>query len=399
MDEVAIKDIDSITYNEGKIYMLSKPIPVVMVYDFNKKRVGKLCNYPQDVSEKGAFEKMVKYGTKLYLFPCRTDGIYSYDLELKRYTKLMSLHVIKKSFPNRKFFEVVVHGELIYAVCRSPNIIISINPKDDNIQIWELDQELLISDRIVLANFSVCISGNRLLYPYSTDMIIEFNIDNKNYKIVHLIRGDEPYDEKYKCLIGMAMNDAGKQWVYDWYGSVYEIINNKMAKINMPSELQGVYNDGVYTEETRISGILSNKDQLYFVLNSDKKILVYDIHTDSFTWIDNIVTSWSALRRREAYITYTYVQGNIFLLYDYNDGAIHVLDLKNGFGEIVELCLSVEDITKDNYLWDYWKGNIFSLEDLASYMKYLWKISDTGIKRDNNCFGEKIHNTLMKEHV
>lgn len=47
MDEVAIKDIDSITYSEGKIYMLSSCIPIVMVYDFDKKRVEKLCNYPR----------------------------------------------------------------------------------------------------------------------------------------------------------------------------------------------------------------------------------------------------------------------------------------------------------------------------------------------------------------
>jgi len=396
MDEVAIKDIDSITYSEGKIYMLSSCIPIVMVYDFDKKRVEKLCNYPRGVNERKAFEKMVKYGTKLYLFPCYTDSIYYYDLELQRYTKLVSLHLIEKIFPNRKFFEIVVYGELIYAVCRFPNLVISINPKDDSIQIWELDQKIQISDKIILADFSVCVSENSLLYPYSTDMVIKFNIDDKNYEVTHLIRENEFYGEKYKCLMGMTMNDTGKQWVYDWYGSVYEIVNNKMVKITMPPELEGVYNDGVYTEETRISGILSNKDQLYFVLNSDKRILVYDIDTNSFTWIDNIVRSWKALRRSETYITHTYVHGNIFLLYDYNDGTIHVLDLKDGFGEIIELYMLIEDITKDNFLWEYWKGIIFSQEDLASYMKYLWKISDTEIKRDNNCFGERIHTALIK---
>lgn len=399
MDEVAIKDINSITYEEGKIYILSRIIPAVMVYDFDKNKVEKLCNYPQDVYEKNAFEKMVKYGKKLYLFPCYTDSIYYYDLETHRYTKLVSLHSVKETIPNRKFFEVVVHGELIYAVCRSPNLIISINPKDDKIQIWELLQEIPISDKTVIADFSVCVFGNSLIYPYSTDIMIEFHMDDKNFEIVHLIREDDPYDEKYRCLIGMTMNDTGKRWVYDWYGSVYEIINDKMTKINMPSELEGVYNDGVYTEETRISGILSNKDRLYFVLNSDKRILTYDVQTNNFIWIDNIVTSWRIPRRQEAYIAYTHMQENSYLLYDYNDGTIHILNLEDGFAETIELCMLVEDITKDNYLWEYWKGNIFIQEDLASYMKYLWKISDIEIKKDKNCFGEKIYYTLMKEYT
>ena len=397
MDEIAIKYVKNIIYNEGKMYMISHLMTGVMVYDFNTKKVEKLCDYPQGAKDINAFEIMLVYGTKLYLFPCGIDSIYCYDLERQQYTELVSLHSITKSIPERLFFEAVVHDELIYAVCRSPHLIICINPMDDNVQVWEVDQEIPISDKIVHVDFSVCVYGNTLLYPYSSDMMIEFNTDDKKYKIVHLIREEEGYDEKYRCLLKMTMNDTGKQWVYDWYGSVYEIVSNKMVKINMPPELEGLYDDGMYTGNTQITGVLFNKDRLYFLLNSDKRILVYDTQTNGFTWIDNILTSWKPLERKDAYITYTHMQGNTYLLYDLNDGNIHVLDLETGFGDTIEMCMLTEDITKDNDLWEYWKSSIFRQEDLRSYMKYIWKISDTEIKSENSYCGEKIYCALMKE--
>lgn len=399
MDEYIIEDINGLVYDQEKIYMISPYIPIVMLYDFREKKVGKLCDHPHDVSEKGAFERMLKYGSKLYLFPCRTDAIYYYDLQKQAYIRLLSLESIKENIPNRKFFEIVIYNELIYAVCRTPNLVICINPVNDDVQVWKLNQEILISDRIVLANFTVCIYDDKILYPYSSDMIIEFSICDKNFKVIQMTREEEDYEEKYRCLIGMGMNDLGKQWVYDWYGNVYEIIDKKMIKIEMPSGFEGIYNDGAYEEASKINGILPNGNRLYFVLNSDYRILVYDIHSKSFSWINNTFTAWKEMKRKLAYTAYTQMDENLFLFYEYNDGNIYVLNLNEGFCDKLELRISTNDITDDDYLREYWKKNIFIRDDLKSYMQLIWKDNDARTEKKEGLFGEKIYSALMNKDI
>ena len=105
MDEIRIKDIFGLTYDDGKMYIIPLYLPVVLVYDFLMKRTEKLCDYPKDKMDNvAAFEKIIKCGSKIYLFPCQEYDVYCYDMETGKYTKLLALDSIEKNLPPRVCF-------------------------------------------------------------------------------------------------------------------------------------------------------------------------------------------------------------------------------------------------------------------------------------------------------
>lgn len=395
MDEFTIKDINGLVYDQGKLYMVSHYISFIMAYDFETKKVEKLCNYPQDVTETGAFEKIIKQESKIYLFPCFIDSIYCYDMRIQEYTDLLSLHSISDKVPTRKFFEVRTYDGFIYAVCRLPQFVIRINPANNDVRIWKLEQEILISERIVLADFSVEIYGGKIIYPYGTDILIEFSIYEETFQIIQLEREQDDYDEKYRCLLGITVDDIGAKWVFDWYGNVFEIIQDKMIKIIMPPELDGVYDDGQYEEAPRINTILAHGGRLHFLLQSDNRILIYDVQKHSFSWMVNALTEWKSARRRLAYVEYTQVNADTFLIYNYNDGKIYVWNRKDGFSKRIELNMVLQDVSDDKWL----KNCVLAQGDLELYLQYIKKSITGKVEEEKKCFGQNIYFALTGESM
>lgn len=398
MDEIKIKDVFGLTYDNGKMYIISLYMPVIMVYDFLTKKTEKLCDYPRDMMDNtAAFEKVIKCDSKLYLFPCLAYEVYCYDILTGKFTKLLSLDSIGEDLPQRVCFHVLKYEKYVFAVCNNPHFIMRINSLNDDIQVWKPDYKRYAYNHAVNYPFSVCIRDDMLIYPYSSSLIIEFCIKDESFHFVNLVGADNDYPKKeYGYLQGLVMNNAGRTWVNNWYGELFEIVDNEMRKIEVPSELAGVYNDGVSTEIPKIYKIIYKNDKLYLLLQSDFRILVYDISSKKFSWEDNISGTWNEQRRKLAYTVYSQMEENSFLLFHYNESAIYMWDVNRGFTDKIEVKILMDQMDGDDYLYKCWGNNLSKQDDLETYLSYIKNVNNNQTENKEESCGEKIYHELLK---
>ncbi len=398
MDEIRIKDIFGLTYDDGKMYIIPLYLPVVLVYDFLMKRTEKLCDYPKDKMDNvAAFEKIIKCGSKIYLFPCQEYDVYCYDMETGKYTKLLALDSIEKNLPPRVCFCVVKSDKYVFAVCSNPHFIMRINCINDDIQVFRPDDKKFVFDPAVNYLFSVDIHDGILIYPYCASKIVEFSISDESFHFVELVETDYHYPKKeYGYLLELVVNNAGKTWVSNWYGELFEIAGNQMRKIEVPSEVSGVYDDGVSMEIPRIYKLLFNNDKLYFILQSDSRILVYDIRSNTFSWKDTISGTWNEERRKLAYTVYSQMKENSFLLFHYNEGKIYIWDADQGVADKIEVKVGMDEIVGDDYLYECWGKNLSKMDNLETYLSYVKYMKSNKIENKEDSCGEKIYHTLLK---
>ena len=99
-----LDDIRGLVYEDEKLYMISTYAKGIVIYDFKTGKMETMGYFPQDVRAMAAFERMIKCGSKIYLFPCLEDRIYCYDLQTREYTRLFTLHDLGVRVPGRIFF-------------------------------------------------------------------------------------------------------------------------------------------------------------------------------------------------------------------------------------------------------------------------------------------------------
>ncbi len=391
--EIAIKDeIRGMCYENGKLYMTIPYIHAIITYDLQTRQIKALGYYNPG---KNVFEKILKFRDKIYLFPANGIGIYYYDLIKKEYKELFDFDSVKSGadFTNRKFFEVFEYKQLIYAVCRYPNAVICINPFDDVVQVHCLPEKLLVNNPMVIEHFPVYICENKFIYAYSSTMVIEFSLVEEKFKIVYLEEDDCNTEYEY-MVYGMILNDSGDTWLYNLYGDLFRIINNRKVRVAIPEELVGAYDDGYAEQQYRINQVLSIKDKLCFVSQFDHRILLYDIRTNVFTWHENPYADWEEGRRKLAYIVCAKMDANSYLFYHYNNSAIYVWNVLEGFTDKLELKMLVEEI-KNNTVFNEYALQYFSREDdLEFYLAYISRAGKNKETAEEKYCGEKIYQSM-----
>lgn len=393
--EITIKDdIRGIYYENGKLYMTIPCIHSIVTYDFETKKVQTLRGkYPPN----NVFEKILKYGDKIYLFPANGSDIYYYDMKKKKYKNLFLLDFVKDDvdFSNRKFFEVVVIGRFIYAVCRNPNAVICINALDDAIQVYYLTEELLEGNPAIIEHFPICIYDKKLIYAYSSDLEIDFSLTNKEFNFVYLTQEKDDCKAEHTYIVyGMLINEFGDKWLYNLYGDLFRVVNNKKIRVEIPAELVGIYSDGFNAEQYKINQVLLIKDKLYFIPQSDHKILIYDIQANVFTWCENPYADWKEGRRKLAYTLCAKIDSISYLLYHYNNSAIYVWNIEEGFTDKFELKLSVEEVIRNEAFNEYILHYFLRQDDLDAYLVYISGMAKKRISGKEKCCGKKIYQKI-----
>lgn len=393
--EIKIKDdIRGICYENGKLYMVTLYINAIITYDLQTKKIGVLgYGYPKN----NVFEKILKCGDKLYLFPALGDGIYYYDMKNRKYQSLILFDSIKDNvvFSNRTFFQVFEYEQLIYAVCRHPNVIICIDPLNDAVQVYHLSEKLLKSNPMIIEHFPVCICDKKLVYAYSSNIEIEFSLTDKEFKIVHLTEEEDGHKTEYNYIVyGMLLSDSGDRWLFNLYGDLFRIVDNKKVRVEIPDELAGAYDDGSNAEQYKINQVILIKDKIYFIPQFDNRILIYDLCTNEFVWCENHLAHWEENRRRITYIVWAQMNANSYLLYHYNNSAIYVWNIEEGFTDKIELKLSVEEII-NNAVFNEYALQYFSQEDdLEAYLAYINRVAKKKNSVEEGYCGEKIYKSV-----
>ncbi len=393
-----LDDIRGLVYEDEKLYMISTYAKGIVIYDFKTGKMETMGYFPQDVRAMAAFERMIKCGSKIYLFPCLEDRIYCYDLQTREYTRLFTLHDLGVRVPGRIFFDVLEYEGFVYAVCRFPAVVIRIDPQTDAITAWQIKTDMAVDTDRLQQVFSVCVHDRKLIYPYAGNTEIAFSIDDYSYRIRHLA-ADGAGNGEAECrgLYGMAVNSRGERWGYNLYGDLYRIIGDKMTAVEMPEPFSGVYHDGEYDGQPAIGSSIFVNDKLYFLMGSCHKILMYDTCANTFTWHACASDTWNHNRRKIAFNISIRRDDSSFLLYSYHDETFYVWDTEKGFTGKTELMLPFDRIMDDEPLQEYALYRFLHCDNLNAYLSYIRYVRHNETETEKKSCGTEIYHQIAGE--
>lgn len=393
MTNYLLKWVNGLTCDGEKVYFITAYISAIMVYDCRNRNVEILGNFPKRAQLVVAFEKIIKYNRKIYLFPCYAEDIYCYNLDNDRYYELNILSLLIDRMDKRKILEVLEYNGKIYCICRHPNMIICIDPETDDFQIYMLPQDLLKEEKSLDKTFfSVAIKDDHLIFPYMDNAIIEFSLEQKIYEVTYLNETfNDPNDNMHNDISTICVDNQGVIWMCDVRGQVFKVVNNKKIKINMPDDFIRIYNDG-YHEHTGINRMFMVGNDLCFIVYSACKILKYSIDTQKFLWCDNDLSEWSDKGSQVVFL-YTQIDSETYWIYSRSDEAIYKWHHENGFIEKAELVVSIDTLINSK-LERTSLLDIFEKEtDLSGYILYIQCAYENSI--ENMKCGEKIYYDLV----
>lgn len=395
MNKFSIDTIDELIYDDDRIYFISSFIYAVMVYDCHTKKVDILCDFPREVQFIGAFERIIKYDRKIYLFPCFAEDIYCYNLDKDEYHRLNILSTVINRMVKRKVLSVLTYDGRIYCICRCPNMVICIDPKTDDFQIHMMPQELLRKEETVVKGlFDVLIKGNHLIYPYVNNAVIEFSLEEKVFTVNYLDESLEGPSANIHNILGMCIDANGVIWMCDLSSQVFQIVNNRRIKISVPDDYLGVYDDG-YRKRSVIYKILMIGNDLCFILGSVCKILKYNIDTQDALWDNNDLAEWDSESRQIAFFLDAQIDDETFWLYNKNDDAVYKWNYKEGFTEKVELEISLDALFSSKFSENHVLNIIKREDDLNGYIQYIKYGYGNSMQEKNINYGGKIYYELL----
>lgn len=389
MEEYFIDEMSGFTYDNEIIYFMPVYMSALLSYDCNNKEVRILAHYPEEVQMEGAFEKIVKYDNKVFLFPRFAKDIYYFDLEIRQFQKMNILHDIVNEMPRRKVFDVIIHEEKIYGVCRCPSMIICIDPKTDETQICRIPlKKLGICKEVENVFFSVSIKENEILIPYADNSVIQFDVKRKKFEIVWF--NNHANDDPNKYIMGICADSRGLYWIYNASGELFKIIKKVKTEIDMPKDFVGIYNDGLH-DQPGINNMFLHDDELCFFLRAEHRALKYNIYTGDFIWQVNNLAKWDNMSRKIASFYFTQVDKDTYWINNKNDNAIYKWNIHQGFIERTRIKIPFDTFIRDQIGKQYLCRLIARENNLNSFIELLGYESDEEKQKKSINYGEKIH--------
>lgn len=400
MNSYLMEDMTGFTYDNGKIYFVLAYMSAILSYDYSHETVEILANFPKEAQIIGAFEKVVKYGKKIYLFPCYAKDIYCYDLEEEKFYPLRGVTSIIDGMPKRKVFDVFIYNEKIYGVCRYSNMIICVNPQTDDFRVYKISEKtLLIDKKIENTLFSVFVKNGRVFIPYADSAVIEFDFDKEDFSVTFMNENKliHPKDNEH-YIMGICVDDRGIYWTYNACGELFKFSNNVKTKIDMPCDFVGNYDDGLRIQQT-INNMLLCGDELCFFLRSEYSVLRYNILTGEFMWQKNELSHWKEKKRRIAYFGWAQPDKDkkAFWIYGKNDGAIYKWNCREGFVEKIYIKIAFKNLIRVEVGRKYLLHLFSEKDDLISFIRYFkCELSDDNQITTESC-GRKIYQECISQ--
>lgn len=398
MGDYIIEHVEGLTGDDEKIYFISSDIYAILVCDCYSNQINILAEFPKEVQIPKAFEKILKYEKKIYLFPCYAKDIYYFDLEKNKFIKLDVILPLIDEMPQRKVLEVLIHNKKIYCVCRCPNMVISINSDTDNVEVFKMPLELLKKKKFAAETwFSTVIRKDKLVYPYGNSAIVKFSLIDKVFDIVYF---DEKLTEECEnvsnWILGICIDNNDDFWMYSVCGEIYKVVKDKKIRIVAPKGPIGIFYDGNH-EQPGINNVFSVGDDICFVLRSESKILKYNITTGRFVWCQNDLGKWDVGGTPIAFFKCTQVDEETFWLYNRNDNAAYKWNYRKGFIERVDFKISIDKLLKTEFdnRYRYLILNTIKKEnDLYNYILYIEGEKNERKTEKNVSYGQKIYHEL-----
>lgn len=396
--EWIVNYIGGMVYRNGVIYFIHGVINAVLMYDCKNEKVSVLKRFPEEACVYGAFEDMCICNDRLYLFPVYADDIFYYDLNTHKYNKVDILDKYRSKMQKRKVIRAKVYNEFIFCVCHMPHIVIVIDTNKDIVTVHEILPQISSQGEKVGAvyyPFNICLNNGEMTYPYGSNTIIKFNIENSNYEVISLERRDM-LDEKdvYSYISGIEYDYSNNLWLCDSRLRLYKVQDNEMENIVIPDELKKYQ----YNNRWNVLSMLLLEDSLYFILYTERNILRYNIYRNRFEWYNNFLADDKIEKDKLYSLCFVETEPKDFFVYDAEDKFAYIWNAEKGFINRLRLRIDFEYICSDLSLSEYYIKYVASPQDnLKEYIQIVkgeGYNKNQGISEDFVSCGKKIYSLL-----
>lgn len=378
-------------YDDNRIYFIASITSVLWEYDCITQKLNVLVDYSDIMDFSRAFARIIKIEEKIYCIPGYAEQIYCFDLST---SKFYSLGISKDFFaqmPKRKIMEPVCVGKNIYCVCRSPHSVLTIYSETDTHEICFMSDMEEEHDF-----FSVKTSNGILEYPFLNNSVVHFNLHTKNFSIKELFEAPKS-DDVNERLFRLTDDRNGYLWGCNFKGELFKYKDGKVKWIGMPSDYVAFFHDGRYLL-TGIIGICCQDDVMYLILESDYRILQYNLQDEKFEWSlspDNFI-----FKNQVTYSNYKVIGNGEFLLYDRVKRYFFFWNKKEGFVNCFSISITPEILARYKKIQPYFVNFNYEtkLVDVKFYLDFLKALDKNAKNTKENLKEEKgqtIHEQVM----
>lgn len=188
-------DAETAYSTENYIYLFGRSINLLYRYNKKEKRVEILGQIPgRHIWERQLIGKILYWNDKIILAPFFEKSIWLFDLKVEKWTEIQLLNFEKYIM---KFYQGFIHNDIAHFVgCYYPAIIrLDLNTLQieyDTKMYEELDK-VRHSD-IYFRTEYIRDENNILLGCCSTNRVLQYNLDNYNYKFIELGNFEDDFE-------------------------------------------------------------------------------------------------------------------------------------------------------------------------------------------------------------
>lgn len=355
---------------DNYIYFIASTPRIIGEYNHQLGKMNVLLDFSQQMNVYKPFTKIVKYNYKIYCMPCYAENIYCYNLNSNQFYSLYISDSLFRQMPNRKIIEAIEANGYIYCVCRSPQIVIIIDPKTDK-------YELCYNNDVPQEHefFSIEVTSDCIIYPLFHNSIVRFDMMKHIFCIEKLF--DAEMSDSGDYIFQIIYDDVGFVWIRNHKGEVYRKKNRESERIELSQHYIKNSKNKNHNIQYMISEMLYREGCIYLILSdvSGYRILKRAISSQQFEWIE--IGQHQQSERKEIRFDTCKIVGDIVYIYRVDENMFYMWDFLKGFMNEFDITLP-GDIAADLRLGfpDSECVNI----DLKFYIDYVQNLKDVGIE-------------------
>lgn len=336
IENIAFHDI---TVNENKAWFYNIGYDAIFELDLDTGALQLEYFLPEFTQEQERFAYLAYYNNKLYLAPRRDTRICIYNFEDKSYTYI-ELDLDKYGYSNgdniNLFSKVYVFKDSIYFFPGRFHSIVKLNPEDNSLSYldawYDNIKKYILPDKekfVIFNNIHINKNGCCILASWTSNFILEYDLENNNYSIKKTNLKDAFSDSlklenTFYCMLKNS-------------GNIYKLSENRQSMILCSTENDVIYS--MYDFEKKIC----------IVPRIGKNLLIFDLDSERFKVIkkfenDILKNNWNCYTNR--ILCAKKLDNNTLFLFENYTKEILIINVDTQ--EIRSLKMTIDEASMEN---------------------------------------------------
>ena len=191
-----LNGVRDVIIDEDGMWIISDIWNCFFKYNFSSQKLNFIAMFPESIETNYfAFSRIIKLGNEIFFIPSMAKDIYYYNLDANKFGKLNIDTSVLKSELN---MGVVIEGDFIYCINRSPDVVFQINAvTKESKMFWPNISQYInkkIEDIIYTYYWNPCCYDGKIIWSNYNNLLTIFDIKKECFYV-------EKIDVKYYCLI------------------------------------------------------------------------------------------------------------------------------------------------------------------------------------------------------